>query len=199
MYYNKLNTINYTWTHIFHLHIRNYFLPLNLIGKKKLETHNYSCNIITVQVTDLTKIQNRPNLLSFFNVIIWKYKCSFSQTDKLMQNKGSNIWQNHIISWLQKDNKEWSKLGPSILHSSGIIYRNSVLCLSYLSFSSAVSSPPQNIHVFHHVPPSSNEEYKVNSEEPFKTEAEVKGIWQPDRKSFWFFQQRNSSPNQCTC
>lgn len=84
-------TINYTWTHIFHLHIRNYFLPLNLIGKKKLETHNYSSNIITVQVTDLTKIQNRPNLLSFFDVIIWKYKCSFSQTDKLMQNKGSNI------------------------------------------------------------------------------------------------------------
>ena len=169
---------------------------MNLIGKKKLETHNYSCSTTTVQVTVPTKVQNRPNLLSFFDVIIWKYKCSFSWTDKLMQNKGSNILTK---SWLQKDNKKWSKLGPWILHSSGIIYGNSVLCLSYLSFSSAVSSPPQNIHVFHHVPSSSNEEYKVNSEEPCKTEAEVKCIWQPDRKSFWFFQQRNSSPNQCTC
>ena len=197
MYYNKLNTINYTWTHIFHLHIRNYFLPLNLIGKKKLETHNYSRNIITGQVTVLTKIPNRPNLLSSF--LFENTSVLFHRQTNWCKTKGQIFWQNHIISWLQKDNKEWSKLGPSILHSSGIIYRNSVLCLSYLSFSSAISSAPQNIHVFHHVPSSSNEEYKVNSEEPCKTEAEVKGIWQPDRKSFWFFQQRNSSPNQCTC
>ena len=172
---------------------------MNLIGKKKLETHNYSCSTTTVQVTVLTKIQNRPNLLYSFDVIIWKHKCSFHNQKNWSKTKGQIFWQNHIISWLQKDNKKRSKLGPWILHSSGIIYGNSVLCLSYLSFSSAVSLPPQNIHVFHHVPSSSNEEYKVNSEEPCKTEAEVKCIWQPDRKSFWFFQQRNSSPNQCTC
>lgn len=140
--------------------------------------------------------------LTCFLFSMWSFENTsvlFQRQTNWCKTKGQIFWQNHIISWLQKDNKEWSKLGPSILHSSGIIYRNSVPCLSYLSFSSAVSSPPQNIHVFHHVPSSSNEEYKVNSEEPCKTEAEVKGIWQPDRKSFWFFQQRNSSPNQCTC
>lgn len=140
--------------------------------------------------------------LTCFLFLMWSFENTsvlFHGQTNWCKTKGQIFWQNHIISWLQKDNKKWSKLGPWILHSSGIIYGNSVLCLSYLSFSSAVSSPPQNIHVFHHVPSSSNEEYKVNSEEPCKTEAEVKCIWQPDRKSFWFFQQRNSSPNQCTC
>lgn len=166
--------------------------------------------------TNLKPLTTAVVLLQFKWLFLPRYKIdltcflflmgSFENTSVLFHNqtnwsktKGQIFWQNHIISWLQKDNKEWSKLGPSILHSSGIIYRNSVLCSSYLSFSSAVPSLPQNIHVFHHVPSSSNEEYKVNSEEPCKTEAEVKCIWQPDRKSFWFFQQRNSSPNQYTC
>lgn len=72
---------------------QNYFLPLNVIGKKKLETHNNSCSIITVQETDFWpryKIDLTCFILSmwsFENTSVLFHKLS----DKLMQNKGSNI------------------------------------------------------------------------------------------------------------